>query len=314
VPETTAPASSKTIKLPIFGNVKKGTAAAVGLGSVGLVLAVWWWRQRQAAQSAASNQSNQASTSAATTTGQMATDPAGNVCLQSQIDPSTGYCSGSAQDMEAQQSLLGEDYGDESALSGTTLGTSPVATTTTFSNNAAWAQAAETYMGSDGADAIAAAISKYIAGQQMSTAQQQIVQEAIAAEGYPPVAGANGYPPAMNVVGSPSGTTTPGTCPTGYIFSTQPTGVTGEIAATGGSGYCDPVTSTGTGGGNPGGTVTGKTVPNLVGMGFDAAKRTGAAAGFTVEKGSGKWKDPVKSQTPVAGKVVTRKTIIVHGS
>ena len=70
----------------------------------------------------------------------------------------------------------------------------------------------------------------------MSATQVQIVQAAIAAEGYPPVAGSNGYPPAINSGGTTGGgqtNTTPAggsgttTTSTGSTTSTQSTGSTG---------------------------------------------------------------------------------------
>ena len=50
-------------------------------------------------------------------------------------------------------------------------------------------------MGSDGADAIAAALGKYLLGQPLTPDQITTVQQAIASEGFPPVAGLNGNPP-----------------------------------------------------------------------------------------------------------------------
>jgi Fibronectin type III domain len=191
-----------TVKLPVFGTVKKKTAAGAGFGSVVLVIGIYWWRQRQAANAAAaSSQAQQSSAAAAGTV----TDPAGNVCASTDIDPSTGFCSGTAADLQAQQEAASDDLGDDEDIGDYGDGTGTgITTTQAFSNNAAWAQAAEAYLGSNGADSTAAALSKYLLGQQITTDQEQVVEEAIAAEGYPPVAGANGYPPSMNVTGGTS--------------------------------------------------------------------------------------------------------------
>jgi hypothetical protein len=265
-----------TIKVPVFGTVKKKTAAITAGASVVGVLGVWYIRQRRASQAAAAGSSaSAAGTSAAA--GQV-TDPAGNVCTSDEIDPETGYCSGSAQDLAAQQAASGDLAADD-ATTGTT-GISPISTTTAFADNAAWAQAVETYLGSDGADSIAAAVAKYTQGQQITTAQQTIVEEGIAAEGYPPVAGNNGYPPAMNVVGTNTGT--------------------------GGGG---------TGGSPPAGTVK---VPNVTGMRtIDQALPALKAAGL-VGKVTGGFKQNatnyVASQTPGAGKTVDKGSTVDLGS
>jgi hypothetical protein len=190
-----------TVHLPAFGTVKKKTAAITAGLAVGGVLLVWYIRQRKAAQSAST-----ATTATSSTAGDV-TDPAGNVCSSADIDPQTGFCSGTAADLAALQQA-GGGVGIDGGSGGSTTGTG-TGTTTAFADNAAWAQAAEQYLGSDGADATAAAISKYIAGQQITAAQETVAEEAIAAEGYPPVAGANGYPPAMDVTGTPTGTGTP---------------------------------------------------------------------------------------------------------
>ena len=120
-------------------------------------------------------------------------------------------------------------------------GTSGTVTTVAATTNAMWSQAAvnqltsQGYTGSD----VQAALGVYLTGGQLSTAQETIVQSAIAVEGYPPQPGANGYPPAMNVNASggqtnPGGGSTGGTnvkTQTGTVHSTT----TGESA---------PVTST----------------------------------------------------------------------
>jgi hypothetical protein len=72
---------------------------------------------------------------------------------------------------------------------------------TVITTNAQWGQAAEAAMGSSGTDSIAAAIAKYLFGGTLDENQAQIVQEAIAVTGYPPVPGPGNYPPQMHVSG-----------------------------------------------------------------------------------------------------------------
>lgn len=176
--------------------VKKSTALIFGAAAVGVV-AVAVIRKRSAAASAAS-------AAGSSTAGQF-TDPAGNTC--SAPDPSTGFCPGTPEDISAQEQLSAgsADYGDASSytppsLTGnnTGLGSSvPV-----FTDNGSWAQYVEQALGSDGTDAIAAAIAKYLNGQSITEAQQTTVEQAIAIANYPPVAGPGGFPPSINLQAS----------------------------------------------------------------------------------------------------------------
>jgi hypothetical protein len=111
-------------------------------------------------------------------------------------------------------------YGGEFAgLGGYGSPTPPISAPSVASTNAGWAAASETYLtGQTGADpaTVAAALGKYITGQNLSTAEQSIAEQAIAFEGYPPTAGANNYPPNMHTSpatgqGGGTGTTPAGT-------------------------------------------------------------------------------------------------------
>jgi Fibronectin type III domain len=98
------------------------------------------------------------------------------------------------------------------------------------STNAEWSEAtvsALTAQGFAGQDVLTA-LGLYLTGSPMSALQVQIVQAAIAAEGYPPVAGSNGYPPAINSGGTTGGGQT-GTTPASPTGS----GSTGTTGATG---------------------------------------------------------------------------------
>jgi hypothetical protein len=264
---TAAHSSGSTIKLPIFGTVKKKTAAIVGIGSVAGVLGFIWYRQRKAASAAAA-----ASTASTASTAAMQTDPAGNQCVT--LDPQTGYCPGTTEDTQAlealtQESAAGElSSGSSSDYVGLAEGTGNTGPGT-FTSNANWAQYVEEALGSDGTDAIAAAIGLYLNGQPLSSSQVTIIQEAVAIGGNPPVSGASGYPPNYQTAGGTSTTTpaaTTGTCPSGYTYSATQTGASGEIAATGGSGYCEPSTTSTSPAPTPTPTATKVAVPNVIGM------------------------------------------------
>lgn len=178
----------KTIDL--FGHkVKESTALLAGGGIIVLVIGIGWYRSKQAANNAAAQ-------SAATTSA-------------NDIDPATGYPAGSPQDEAALQGMNEGDLGLIGSGSSTGAGEiigydgdgNPIyASGTTsvpggFTSNAQWGQAAEQYLGSTGSDSIAAAIAKYLNGQPLTSDQVTVVQEAIAVEGNPPVAGTNGNPP-----------------------------------------------------------------------------------------------------------------------
>lgn len=83
--------------------------------------------------------------------------------------------------------------------------TTPLQQVTSFGTNSQWAQAAETYLISLGYDAttVTNALGAYITGSQVTSDQAVVINAAIGAEGYPPVAGSNGNPPGINL-----GTTT----------------------------------------------------------------------------------------------------------
>jgi hypothetical protein len=146
-----------------------------------------------------------------------------------------------------------------------------VATTT----NAQWTQAALTQLQQNGTDAgtAAAALGAYIAGAAVTPAQQTIIQEALAIEGYPPQSGANGYPPSINVQGTTGGGSGGGQ--TGNSSSSTGSG-SGSGTSSTSSG-----TSTSSGGGTA--TATQTQAPNVVGQRADQALTTVRAAGFTAK-------------------------------
>jgi hypothetical protein len=188
--DTSPPPAGGTVHVPGIGPVKKKTATYAAVGGVALVLLYIIVRRRQNA-------------SAAATSPTTVTDSAGNVCAA--LAPS-GFCPGTAEDIAAQQSASAGVFGPTGQQPGVSVsgdGTTPVTGPGTFANNAEWATYAEQRMGSDGADAIAAALGKYLAGAEVTADQVTIIDEARAIAENPPVIGPGGKPPSINQVGGP---------------------------------------------------------------------------------------------------------------
>jgi hypothetical protein len=182
-----------TVTIPGGLKLKKNVAIGIGIVAVG-VGGYYYYRQKKAAAAASA-----ASTSAQST----ALDQTGN------IDPATGYAYGSPEDQAALNAMQGGgaygQYGSSGYYLGGPPSSNPQPVPQGFTSNAQWAQAAEQYMGSNGADAIAAALGKYLLGSPLTTDQVTLVQEAIAAEGTPPVPGTQvpGYPPSYKTDSGP---------------------------------------------------------------------------------------------------------------
>jgi hypothetical protein len=220
-----APAHPAGGTITIAGHkVKKSTAGAAAVAG-GLVIIVAVMRKRSASSSTASG---------------LVTDPAGNQC--SALNPATGYCPGTPADINAQASMTGAatlTAGSQGGLSGGASYYQPVATGTgtsgtgsavpAFTDNASWAQYAETALGSNGSDAIAAAIAKYLSGQPVTEAQQTTIEEAIAIANRPPVAGANGNPPSMVLATTPPPVPGGGGGGGGSVPSAAPASVTAHV-------------------------------------------------------------------------------------
>jgi hypothetical protein len=198
------------IRLPLVGPVSKKWVVIVAGGSV-LTIGYIVIRKRKASAAAASSA---ASGTASDATGQ--------------IDPQTGDIAGSAQDqvdLAAMQS--GGTYGTAGFGLGGSGGyvVSPPAAATIpgaggFTTNGEWVQQAEQDLGGLGIDAVAlsAALGKYLTARPLNAAEQSLVDQAIAAENYPPVAGPGGYPPAMHTTPTgPGGGTGGGPPPPGMV-------------------------------------------------------------------------------------------------
>jgi hypothetical protein len=184
-----------TITLPGGLKVNKKVAITVGIASVGIAGYVLY-RQSQAKQT---------------------TDTSGYSTAD--VDPQTGYPYGSPEDQAALAAMSAGTQGQlnsSSFVGGSVLGYdqygNPIYTqgqgggitgTGGFTSNAQWTQAAEALMGSTGSDAIAAALGKYLLGQPLTADQITNVQQAIAAEGFPPVPGPEGFPPSYHTAAVP---------------------------------------------------------------------------------------------------------------
>lgn len=155
------------VKLPGVGPVST-RALMIGGVSAAAVMAIVWYRRKTAAAAAASTAPASASTD---TTGT--------------YDPNAvGY--------------------DPNAAGGTGGYFVPDSSTQgPMTTNAQWTQAAMTAL-ANVADptALAAALGAYLTGAAVTQDQTTLIDEAIAAEGYPPVAGPNGYPPAIHTQAS----------------------------------------------------------------------------------------------------------------
>jgi hypothetical protein len=256
-PETTT--GKGTVKLPGLGNVSK---KALGVGAVvaGGVLAYVYYRHAKGSSSAAGTASG-----SGTTTGTV-TDPAGNVC--SALDPSSGYCPGTPEDVQYQESAGGSGlqdtglntngegdidpetgylYGsaqDEAALqqmglssTGASSGSSSTGTTstgTTVTTNAEWEQECIANLESGGVaqatvTAAESGLPRYLAKLSLSSAQATAVQMCVGLTGPPPVGGP------YNIIAAPAAPTptpkpTPTPTPAATVTVPNVVGMRGEDA------------------------------------------------------------------------------------
>lgn len=189
-----------TLKTPL-GAVQKKTALIIGGGAV-IVFGIAWYRSRNAQPDALASGSED-------------------------INPATGYPYGSPEDLAALAALStprpgGGGGGPSSAY--------PQDIQTGFTNNAQWVQAAIEYMIDHdivtNPGPLSSALGKYISGQYVTDTDVNLIQQAIAIQGFPPVAGPKGYPPSLNrqpapppvkTTPPPVKTTPPSTKPPGNI-------------------------------------------------------------------------------------------------
>lgn len=181
--------------------MKKSTALIAGAGIAGLG-AIYLVRQRNAQRTATAAAASQ------------------NAGANTGIDPATGYPYGSTEDAAAlaNQNNYIQPYSTAGIFGGGGGTNIPIPATAdqpgSFTSNAQWSQYVESYLESnEGADptTVGNAIGKYITGQPLTPDMIQVVQNAIAIGGQPPVSGPNGNPPGFITSSSGGGTTVPGT-------------------------------------------------------------------------------------------------------
>lgn len=176
-----------TFKTPV-GEVPKKAAVIAGAGIV-LLVAVMYYRGKKM---------------------QPDVSMAG---ASTEINPATGYIYGSPEDaaaMAAQGSYLTGGMVGGGGGGGTVPGTG-------FTTNAQWVQSTIAGMTNssiiEDAGALSVALGKYIAGQPVgdNTVMRSLIEQAIAFNGPPPLAGASGYPPSINTANpvTPPPATTP---------------------------------------------------------------------------------------------------------
>lgn len=186
-----------TIKTPI-GPVQKKTALLLG-GGVVVIGAIVWYRQRQMGSESTPTE-------------------------QTEINPATGYPYGSAEDAAALAAQAA--YVSPPASSGGGSSNVPPSNLS-FSSNGQWTQAVIEYMITNSlledTGAMSAALGKYLTGAYVTDAQVSLIQQAIAVQGFPPIAGANGYPPSLNrnAPASPANPTTTLKAPTGLRIASK---------------------------------------------------------------------------------------------
>lgn len=161
------------VKLPLVGGVSKKALAIGGIAAAATV-GLFLLRKRKtaaAAPAAAAADPNATASSDYIDPGLQDTTGGPTYGATGYTDPNTGQWV----------------YGN--------TGTGQAAATT----NAQWSQNAISYLSGSGTDtgALAQALGAYLQGQAVTTAQESLIDQAIAVEGYPPVAGASGYPPGI---------------------------------------------------------------------------------------------------------------------
>jgi hypothetical protein len=200
-------AEGGSVKVPLAGHMSKKTLTFVLGGSAALVVFLWFRHRKNASASSSATSGTTPTDASAASTDPNAIDPTTGVPYSQEygstgVDPNTG--------LPYSQTPAGGYY-DPNTGAYVSPGTSvpaPSQPTATVTTNAEWAQAAESYLTANaGVDmaTLSAAIGKYLTARQLTTAEQGLVDQAIAFSGYPPVSGPGGYPPAMHTQSTGSG-------------------------------------------------------------------------------------------------------------
>jgi hypothetical protein len=192
-----------TFNTPV-GTVPKKAAVLVGAG-LALLVGVMYYRGKK--------QGGAASAAGAST----------------EINPATGYVYGSPEDAAAMAAQGNYQTGGSVGGGGGGGGNGQ----TGFTTNAQWVQSTITGMTNSGiisdASALSVAIGKYIAGQPVgdNTVARSLIEQAIAFNGPPPLAGPNGYPPSINTQ-NPVADQPPATVPPPATLPTSATAPAGK--------------------------------------------------------------------------------------
>jgi hypothetical protein len=247
---------SGEVKVPGVGGVPK-KEAIIGLVVVGTLIVVYYVRKRESASATTT------AAAAATSTDQYPPDgTVGNPADPYSTDPATGQTYGDESvgsgtygaystytgdlgsavtdtypwdgtvgneaDPYSEDPATGITYGDEGLATGGTNaspnGGPPFANNSDWSN---WVIQQETSINSQtDTSTLEDALGLYLNGQPVDTSQQQMIFDAIALAGDPPVAGPNGYPPSVQLNGNTggSGSVSTTTSSGGSTTTTTPSG------------------------------------------------------------------------------------------
>ena len=215
------------VKTP-FGMVSHKTAA-IGAAVIAVIIIIVYERQKSATAATAAAAAA-TPPAAATTTG---------ISSSSDPYPADGTV-GNPSDLNSTDPATNQTYGDEQsgvygyggALTGGGGSTYAGTVTGRYTSNSQWSQAAQNDLvnANHPAETAAAALGAYITGSPASSAQQSLIEQAIAFEGYPPVSGPTGFPPSIRLVAAPPGGTPPGGTPPADVTIPAVTGKTGAEA------------------------------------------------------------------------------------
>jgi PASTA domain len=181
---------------------KKSTVymASAGVAGIGVIV---YMRKRSATNAATTSTNAATAGTIDPATGLTAGSPQDNAALAAQNGSGYGIGGSYGSSVSGNGSIIGYDnQGNPVYGNGGTSGTPPGPGN--YTSNAQWAQAFEQQVGSTGTDAVAAALGKYLTGQPMTPDQVTTMQEAVAAQGYPPVSGLAGDPPSYKTVSTPA--------------------------------------------------------------------------------------------------------------
>jgi hypothetical protein len=171
------------VHVPIAGNVPGPVVVVAVVGGMGGLGYAWWRNKKKQAATAASSPVDTTGTdTTGTDTSAYGTDNPYDYGAYT-YDPYGGGGAGG--------------YGDPGGYNAGT----PVPSAPTTETNAQWTESVVTALTSNGAfdqNTVLASLGVYLTGGTLTADQQRVVDAAIAADGWPPVAGPGNYPPNMH--------------------------------------------------------------------------------------------------------------------